>query len=78
MAVVDGFGDGGEVRGAGFSTDRESAFSFFVVARGEWWLQGFCWDVDPGMHVLAGRAGQTGLRPRRWGRWRGKALRRTR
>jgi hypothetical protein len=57
MAVADTFGDGDQVRGAGFSTDRESAFSFLPVARGEWYLQGFVWDANREDTTLAGSAG---------------------
>ena len=55
--VVDEFGDGDEIRGALYSIDGESAFRFLLIQRGEWYLEGFVWDLPlppTAAHVFGG------------------------
>ena len=44
LAIVDSAGNGRDVRGAAYSTDRTNAFSYLMTTRGDWRLQGFIWD----------------------------------
>ena len=57
-ACVDSAGDGQQVRGGVYSTDRSNAFSYLLAARGDWWLMGFFWD-PPRASRRQGRAGSS-------------------
>ena len=74
-ACVDAAGDGQQVRGGTYSTDRSNAFSYLMGARGDWWLMGFFWD-PPRASRRQGRAGAVGAMSAEDGR-RATAHRRT-
>ena len=57
-ACVDSAGDGQQVRGGVYSTDRSNAFSYLLAARSDWWLMGFFWD-PPRASRRQGRAGSS-------------------